>query len=70
MWERGRSRHICDNEREHHRREKLLTWDDEVPLLLLLRQEEVGRHIPRTPAVCPHLSVGGIRFRLIAPFVK
>lgn len=31
MWERGRSRHICDNEREHHRREKLLTWDDEVP---------------------------------------
>lgn len=26
MRERGGSRHSCDNEREHHRREKFLSW--------------------------------------------
>lgn len=39
-------------------------------LLLLLRQEEVGRHIPRTPVVWSIFSVESSRFRLIAPFLK
>lgn len=68
VWERGGSRHICDNEREHHRREKLLTWD-EVPASAAAAGRGREAHPADTRFSVPPF-MGSVRFRLIAPPVK
>lgn len=68
VWEQGGSRHICDHEREHHRREKLLTWD-EVPASAAAAGRGWEAHPADTRFSVPS-NVDSVRFRLIAPPVK